>query len=80
MAKTLDEALNQLKRDPAHPVRANVEGMTVEVRVVGGTRAGDSAADLFALVGPWAGETTDEILAILAEARRKGSHREVSGL
>lgn len=80
MPKTLDEAPNQLKRDPAHPVHANVEGMTVEVRVVGGTRPGDSAAELFALVGPWAGETTDEILAILAEARRKSSHREVSGL
>ena len=78
MAKTPDEALKQLTRDPAHPVRANVEGMTVEVRVVGGTRPGLSAADLFALVGPWAGETTAEILAILTEARRKGSHREVS--
>jgi hypothetical protein len=80
MTKRLDEALSQLKRDPAYPVRANVEGMTVEVRVVGATRPGDSAAEPFALVGPWAGETTDEILAILAEARRKRSHREVSGL
>jgi len=80
MAKTLDEALSQLKRDPAHPFRANVEGMTVEVRVVGGTRPGISAADAFAIVGPWTGETTDEILAILAEGRRKGLHREVSGL
>ncbi len=39
-----------------------------------------SAAELFDRLGPWAGETTDEILAILADARRKSSQREVSDL
>jgi hypothetical protein len=79
VAKTLDEALNELKRDPAHPVRADVEGMTVEVRVVTPPAKG-SAAELFDRVGPWAGETTDEILSMLAEARGKGSRRDVAEL
>lgn len=35
MAKTLDEALQQLKREPGRPVHATVEGLTVEVREIG---------------------------------------------
>lgn len=44
VAKTLDEALQRLKREPGEPVRATVEGMT---------------ADVFAEIGPWEGETTE---------------------
>lgn len=40
----------------------------------------ESAAELFAQVGPWAGEKTEEILAILAEARRHGGQRQVGEL
>lgn len=75
VARTLAEALDQLKRDPARPVRAQVQGMTVEVRVVTQAPVENSAAELFDRFGPWAGETTEEILSILAEARRKGSQR-----
>ena len=80
VAKTLADAIDQLKRDPARPVRAHVQGLTVEVRVVPEAPAERSAAELFDRLGPWAGETTDEILAILADARRKSSQREVSEL
>jgi hypothetical protein len=31
-----------------------------------------TAADIFEELGPWAGETTQEILHVLAEARRAG--------
>jgi hypothetical protein len=51
--------------------------LTVEVRAVAEPPAGKSAAELFAAVGPWEGETTEEILAILAEARRHGGQRSV---
>jgi hypothetical protein len=80
VAKTLADAIDQLKGDPPRPVRAQVQGLTVEVRVVPQAPAESSAAELFERVGPWAGETTDEILAILADARRKGSRRQVSEL
>ena len=38
-----------------------------------------SAADVFAEIGPWEGETTEEMLKFLAEARRQGSQRRVDG-
>lgn len=35
---TLDEALVQLRRDPEHPVQANVGELEIELRVIGRTR------------------------------------------
>ena len=74
---SLDEALAELKRDPANAVHARVEGMDVELRVVppsppAVTGLGDWMAD----AGPWQGETEDEILEILREARRAGGSAE----
>ena len=34
-----------------------------------------TAADIFEELGPWAGETSEEILQVLAEARRTGGQR-----
>lgn len=80
VAKTLEEVVEQLRRDPSQPVRATLGGLTVEVRAVSEPPINKSAAELFAELGPWAGETTDEILALLADARRKGAQRSVSDL
>ena len=80
MTRTLDEAVQELKRDPGHPVRATVEGLTVEVRVVPAPTADRTAADLFAEIGPWEGESTGEMLEFLSQARRQGSRRSVPKL
>ena len=80
MSKSLDELVEQLRRDPSHPVRTRLGDLTIEVRAVPEPPAGRSAAELFAAVGPWAGETTEEILAILADARRHGGQRTVPEL
>lgn len=70
---SLDEALAELKRDPASAVRAQVEGMEVELRVVSRSPAPEiGLGDWMAAAGPWQGETEDEILEILWEARRAG--------
>ena len=53
MVKTIEEVVEQLKRDPSHPVRARLGGLTVEVRAVAELPAAKSAADLFAEIGPW---------------------------
>ena len=79
MEKTFDAVLQRLKRKPGEPVRATIEGMTVEVRVVPRPPVVRSAADVFAEIGPWEGETTEEMLKWLAEARRHGSPRPVDG-
>jgi hypothetical protein len=80
VAKTLEEALQQLREDPDHPVRARVEGMVVEVRVVPEPPRGRSAADVFAEIGPWQGESTEEIMTFFAQARREGANRNVPDL
>lgn len=74
---SLDEALAELKRDPANVVHARVEGMEVELRVVSPSLpAGTGLGDWMASAGPWQGESEDEILEILREARRKGGSAE----
>ncbi len=77
---TLEEVVAQLKREPGHPVRARVGDLTIEVRAVDDQGAARSAAEVFADLGPWAGESTEEILHLLAEARQSGSQRSVPEL
>jgi len=77
---TLEEVVAQLKRDPAQPVRTKVDDLTIEVRAVVEPEPSRTAADAFAEIGPWGGETTEEILQILAEARRAGGRRSVPEL
>lgn len=77
---TLEEVVAQLKRDPGHPVRTKVDDLTIEVRAVIEAEPNRTAADAFTEVGPWEGETTEEILQILAEARRAGGRRSVPEL
>jgi hypothetical protein len=49
-------------------VHARVDDLDVEIRVVADETVG--TADIFAGVGPWQGETTEELLGVLREARR----------
>ncbi len=78
---TLEEAIAQLRKDPIRPVRAEVDGLTVEVRrVETAPAAGSCAADVFREVGRWEGESDQEIRSILAEARREGAGRSVADL
>ena len=71
---TLEEVVAQLKQVPDHPVRTKVDDLTIEVRAVREPEGNRTAADVFAEIGPWAGESTEEILRI-ADARRSGGRR-----
>ena len=77
--KTLEQVVEQLRREPGRPVRAAVDGFVVEVRAVPDIPAEQSAADALSALGPWAGETTAKILALLAKARRSSGQRTVPG-
>jgi hypothetical protein len=79
-SRALDDAIEALKRDPTHPVRARVDNLTVELRAVSEPSKGKSAADAFREIGPWEGETLAELLAFFAEARRQGGCRPVADL
>ncbi len=75
---TLEEALARLKRDPVHPVCAQVEDLQVELRVVTVSReeATPGLGDRMAAAGPWEGETTEELIRILREGRDAGGSAE----
>ena len=67
IAKTLEEALMAL--NPSHPVHACVDDLDVELRVVGQAKAEIPLGDFMAEGGGWKGESPEEILRILREAR-----------
>ena len=74
---SLEEAVAELKRDPRQTVHARVDELEVEIRVVEKPVAPDvGLGDRMAAAGPWQGETEEEILAILREARRSGGSPE----
>jgi hypothetical protein len=78
--ETLNEALAALRRDPTRPVRARIDDLTVELRAIPDARADQSAAELFQEIGPWEGETTEELSALFEQARRAGGNRRVDDL
>jgi hypothetical protein len=68
----LDQAVEALKRDPTHAVRARVGDMTVELRAVPDSppTAARSATDALREIGPWEGETYEELVALFARVRQ----------
>jgi hypothetical protein len=73
IAQTLEEALMALKHDPSHPVRAHVDDLDVELRAVPHRRRqGPGLGTRMAALGPWQGESTEEIIRILREGREAG--------
>ena len=78
--EALEHAITHLKRDPDQKVTLHVDGLDVELRVLPAGPIAVSAADIFREIGPWEGETTEQILELLAEARRSGTARPVGRL
>lgn len=76
-ALSIDEAVAALKRDPAHPVRAAVAGMVVELRAVteaAGPTAG-TVADVLDEIGRWEGESGAALDALFAGVRQRMNRR-----
>jgi hypothetical protein len=70
---TLEEALARLRRDPGHPVRAHVDDLDLELRAVPSRRReAPGLGTRMAALGPWQGESTEEIIRILHEGREAG--------
>ena len=75
--KTLEEALARLKHDPSHPVRAHLDELDVELRAVPPSRRrGTGLGTRMAALGPWQGESPEEIIRILREGREAGGSAE----
>lgn len=65
MTRGIDQAILELKRAPQTPVVAEVDGVVVELRYKG-VRTAD---DIFDEVGPWEGESADELRELIHGAR-----------
>jgi hypothetical protein len=73
---TLEEAVEELKRDPLHAVRLHVNDVDVEVHLVKGEQRPQRLGDFMAEGGGWKGESAEEILRFLREAREAGGTTE----
>jgi hypothetical protein len=69
---SLEEAVAELKRDPSHPVRARVDGLDVEMRVLPSNETVLGVGSRLAAIGPWEGIALDELDRILREGREAG--------
>ncbi len=74
----LDAAVAALRRDPTKPVRAKVLHMTVELRAIVDGALETAAAEAFAEIGPWEGESTEGLTELLSAHRRV--NRDISKL
>jgi hypothetical protein len=85
VVKGIEEAVAALKRDPAQPVTAEIDGLVVELRYKGEgpvDEAGQekerrTADDLFREVGPWEGETYEEITELLRDSQTGGGSEDL---
>lgn len=80
MSKSIQQALDELRAEPEKPVQVTVDGLTVEVRVVHDLADDTPLSAVFAEIGPWEGESTEEIMQFFREARREGGTRKVGDL
>lgn len=71
-ARTIEDALELLRMQPERPVEAEVGGLLIEMRV----KPRRSAAELFGEIGPWEGETADELVERLRDERQRGGAKE----
>ena len=71
----LDQAVEALKRDPTHAVRARVGNMTVELRAVPDSPLAPerTVGEVLREVGPWEGESYEELVALFVDVRQRTS-------
>ncbi len=65
MTRGIQQAIRQLRESPEAPVVAELEGLVVELRY----RGERTADDIFEEVGPWEGESADELRELIHSAR-----------
>ena len=57
MVRGIDAAVAELKEHPDQPVTAEISGLVIELRY----RGRRTADDIFKEIGPWEGETYEEL-------------------
>lgn len=72
MVKDIHQAIAELKHDPGKIVTAEVEGLVIELRCA----RRRTASEIFEEIGPWEGESEEELTRLLREARTAGGSGE----
>lgn len=74
--ENLQKAINELKRDPSRPVQAEVDELEVELSSLTPAEHPERLGDFLSSLGPWGGESLEELLERLREARKSGGSSE----
>jgi hypothetical protein len=74
------DALARLLKRPQTPTRARYRELEVEIRVVDPKPAQGKLGDFLASLGPWSGDSCDELNRLLAESREAGGCEEPPAL
>ncbi len=64
MTRGIQQAIRELRQSPEAPVVAEVDGLVIELRYKGRR----TADDIFDEVGPWEGESADELRELIRSA------------
>ncbi len=72
MLEILEQVLMRLRKNPGRPVRARLDEMEVEIRMVKSQARSSRLGDHIASLGPWSGESAEEITELIAGARKDG--------
>ena len=74
--ENLEEAVAELKRHPAKIVKVRCGDLAVELRAISPPATTAPLGDSLASLGPWEGETGEELTARLRQARETGGSAE----
>ena len=77
---TLEEAVAELKKHPERTVRARCGDLALELRAVSTHETSQRLGDSLASLGPWAGESTEELVSRLRDAREASGSAELPRL
>jgi hypothetical protein len=72
----LQAAVEELKKDPSRPVHAYVDSLDLELRALAPKERPADLRVFLADLGPWEGESLDELLTRLRDAREAGGSAE----
>jgi len=72
MVRGIEEAVAELRKHPEEPVTAEIDGLVLELRF----QRRRTADDIFQEIGPWEGESYEELSDRLRRARKEGGSKE----
>ena len=70
--RSAEKAQAELQKSPNTPVRARLRELNVEIRIVDRKQREQQLGDLLTSLGPWTGESAEELSLLLTKSRKEG--------